>query len=106
MTGAGLDTIGASQQTREHQRDVHIRLGACMFFVAIPAIIGVNIYVSLGLHWGVIIAVAALLGVVTGVLAYKRGVKISERVQAADRADRKRAREAQLAEFLSTKENG
>lgn len=97
---------GASLQTREHQRDVHVRLGACLFFVAIPAIIALNIYYALGLHWGAIIAVAAALGLVTGFLAYKRGVKISERVQAARRADQKRANEAQLAEFLRKEENG
>ena len=75
-----------------------------MFFVAIPAIIGLNVYFSLGLHWGVIIAVASALSIVTGFLANNRGLKISERARAEDRAEKKRAREAQLAEFLSKKE--
>jgi hypothetical protein len=105
MTGAGLDTVGASQQTRAHLGDAHLRFGACVFFVAWPAITAINFSYGWPLHWIAILGIAAFLGIGVGYLAYRRGMRNSAQVQEEDRAHREAYKSKQLAEFLAEKKN-
>ncbi len=85
------------------QKDGYLRLGAFVFFVAL---VGGYIFLranDVGLHFIVILAVSALLGILAGYASYRRGVRITARLLEKDRAERKAYKDRKLAEFVESK---
>ena len=99
MTGANLDTVGASQQTRDHQRDSHVRLGACVFFVLWPLLWIVTSVYGVAVPFLVIPLFSGLVAILIGYLAYRRGVAVTTKAHEQDRAERVARKQAELDRF-------
>ena len=103
FSGTEIESLNAKYQTRDMQRDAYVKVGVFCFFVIFgAAFVAFKVY-GIPVHPLVSLAASALLGIIIGYLAYRRGAKISTRLEAEKRAARKAYKDKKLEEFLNNK---
>ena len=99
MNSSGMETAAASQQTREHQRDTPVKLGACLFFVLAVGSLLAKAHYGIAMHWLIPVGLSAAVGIGVGYWTHRWGLAISARVAEAHRAERERQQQRQIEEM-------